>query len=173
MNPGVTAQGLPRRNELGPRCGGAPALFNPGSPAVHPAAKTRVPGGGKLAGMTDLSRRTAIKGSVLAAALASVPAAANAAAPAIRQSPGGVALVRNRLRRVAITVLAAGVFTSAALNVGSYLDWIQSDNAALVRAPSVEYGDYPRWQMAVRCRFHGGTAGVTTSGEIQCAHLPE
>lgn len=43
--------------------------------------------------MTDISRRTIVKGSVLAAALAATPAVAQAAAPAV----AGVALVRNRL----------------------------------------------------------------------------
>ena len=82
-------------------------------------------------------------------------------------------IVRDRIRTVAIAALTVGVVTIAAVNVNSYFDWIQSENAALVRAPSVEYADYPRWQMAVRCRFHGGTAGVTSTGEIQCAHLPD
>ena len=46
--------------------------------------------------MTELSRRTIVKGSVLAAALAAVPTAAQAAAPSSR-TPSGVPLVRNRL----------------------------------------------------------------------------
>jgi len=46
--------------------------------------------------MTDISRRTIVKGSVLAAALTAAPAAAQAAAPA-RPAFAGVALVRNRL----------------------------------------------------------------------------
>ncbi|MET3721666.1 MULTISPECIES: alkaline phosphatase D family protein [unclassified Arthrobacter] len=46
--------------------------------------------------MTDISRRTIVKGSVLAAAAAAVPAAAHAASPA-RPAVAGIALVRNRL----------------------------------------------------------------------------
>ena len=45
--------------------------------------------------MTELSRRTIVKGSVLAAALAAAPAAAHAAAPS--PAPSGIPLVRNRL----------------------------------------------------------------------------
>jgi alkaline phosphatase D len=46
--------------------------------------------------MTELSRRTIVKGSVLAAALAAAPATARAAAPA-SPTPSGIPLVRNRL----------------------------------------------------------------------------
>ncbi|GAC1502753.1 MAG: alkaline phosphatase [Pseudarthrobacter sp.] len=46
--------------------------------------------------MTELSRRSIVKGSVLAAALAAVPTAAQAAAPSSR-TPSGIPLVRNRL----------------------------------------------------------------------------
>src|SRR6476620_4563791 len=46
--------------------------------------------------MTELSRRTIVKGSVLAAALAAVPTAAQAAAPG-SPTPSGIPLVRNRL----------------------------------------------------------------------------
>ena len=46
----------------------------------------------------DVSRRTIVKGSVLAAALAAVPAAAQAGTvQAAPHNAGGVALVRNRL----------------------------------------------------------------------------
>ena len=45
--------------------------------------------------MTELSRRTIVKGSVLAAALTAAPAAAHAAAPS--PAPSGIPLVRNRL----------------------------------------------------------------------------
>lgn len=46
--------------------------------------------------MTELSRRTIVKGSVLAAALAAAPTAAQAAAPG-SPTPSGIPLVRNRL----------------------------------------------------------------------------
>ncbi len=46
--------------------------------------------------MTEVSRRTVVKGSIVAAALAAVPTAAQAAAPS-SPTPSGIPLVRNRL----------------------------------------------------------------------------
>ena len=85
--------------------------------------------------MTDtsrahLSRRTIVKGSILAAALASVPATAQAGAAqagTVRQSPAGVALVRNRLTLP--SGMATGVVTS-----DSAVLWSRSSGAGRMTA---------------------------------------
>lgn len=74
---------------------------------------------------SGISRRTIVKGSVLAAALASVPAAANAAAPT--RSPAGIALVRNRL------TLPSGIATGDVTSDSAVL-WSRSSGAGQMRA---------------------------------------
>ena len=85
--------------------------------------------------MTDtsrahLSRRTIVKGSILAAALASVPATAQAGAAqagTVRQSPAGVALVRNRL------TLPSGMATGDVTSDSAVL-WSRSSGAGRMTA---------------------------------------
>jgi alkaline phosphatase D len=68
---------------------------------VAPAVYTRAPCGSypgiKVDAMTDISRRTIVKGSVIAAALAAAPAAANASPVSSGPVPARIPLVRNRL----------------------------------------------------------------------------
>lgn len=78
--------------------------------------------------MTDISRisrRSIVKGSVLAAALASVPGAANAAAPT--RTPAGVALVRNRL------TLPSGIATGDVTSDSAVL-WSRSSDTGRMTA---------------------------------------
>ncbi|MDQ1054875.1 phosphodiesterase/alkaline phosphatase D-like protein [Arthrobacter sp. SORGH_AS 212] len=81
--------------------------------------------------MTDISRRTIVKGSVLAAALASAPTAANAANTATpaapTRSPAGVALVRNRL------TLPSGIATGDVTSDSAVL-WSRSSEAGRMTA---------------------------------------
>ncbi|WP_018761711.1 alkaline phosphatase D family protein [Arthrobacter sp. 135MFCol5.1] len=74
---------------------------------------------------TTVSRRTVVKGSVLAAALASVPAAAQAAETG--QSPAGVALVRNRL------TLPSGIATGDVTSDSAVL-WSRASGAGRMTA---------------------------------------
>lgn len=74
--------------------------------------------------MSQISRRTIVRSSVLAAALASVPAAANAA-PAT--SPAGVALVRNRL------TLPSGIATGDVTSDSAVL-WSRASGAGRMTA---------------------------------------
>lgn len=71
--------------------------------------------------MTDISRRTIVKGSVLAAALAAVPTAAGAS-PAVGPARTGIALVRNRL------TLPSGIATGDVTSDSAVL-WSRSSAA--------------------------------------------
>ncbi|HEY9357419.1 MAG TPA: alkaline phosphatase, partial [Arthrobacter sp.] len=71
--------------------------------------------------MTDISRRTIVKGSVLAAALAAVPTAAGAS-PAVGPARTGIPLVRNRL------TLPSGIATGDVTSDSAVL-WSRSSAA--------------------------------------------
>ena len=77
--------------------------------------------------MTDISRRTLVKGSVLAAALAAAPTAAQATAAGPRQSPAGIALVRNRLS------LPSGIATGDVTSDSAVL-WSRASGAGRMTA---------------------------------------
>ncbi len=77
--------------------------------------------------MTEISRRTIVKGSVLAAALAAAPAAATASPAPTNQSRTGIPLVRNRL------TLPSGIATGDVTSDSAVL-WSRSSAAGRMTA---------------------------------------
>ncbi|MFJ6078678.1 alkaline phosphatase D family protein [Pseudarthrobacter sp. NPDC092419] len=114
-----------------------------------------------------LSRRTMVRGSVLAAAMASVPAAANAG-PAT--SPAGVALVRNRL------TLPSGIATGD-VTADSAVLWSRSSGTgrmtAVLRAVD-DGGDILRGRGAFERILRGprATQASDFTAKIHACNLP-
>jgi len=144
-----------------------------------------------------VSRRTIVKSSVLAAALASVPAANASAAPA----PSGIALVRNRL------TLPSGIATGD-VTCDSAVLWSRASGAGrmtavlravddggpvlrgrgaferVLRGPratqasdftaKIHAGNLPsntRFALEISFEDDGGAAGETVSGTFRTAHF--
>lgn len=122
--------------------------------------------------MTEISRRTIVKGSVLAAALAAVPATANAAGGQVPGSPlrTGIPLVRNRL------TLPSGIATGDVTSDSAVL-WSRSSAAgrmiATLRAVD-DGGTVLSGRGAFARTFRGprATQGSDFTAKIHAGHLP-
>ncbi|MEJ1178591.1 MULTISPECIES: alkaline phosphatase D family protein [unclassified Pseudarthrobacter] len=122
--------------------------------------------------MTEISRRTIVKGSVLAAALAAVPAAANAASGPVPGSPlrTGIPLVRNRL------TLPSGIATGDVTSDSAVL-WSRSSAAGRMIATlrAVDDGGTVlsgRGAFARTLRGPRATQGSDFTAKIHAGHLP-
>ncbi|MET3141186.1 UNVERIFIED_ORG: alkaline phosphatase D [Arthrobacter sp. UYEF2] len=118
--------------------------------------------------MTDISRRTIVKGSVLAAALAAAPAAANASS--FRAGRSGIPLVRNRL------TLPSGIATGDVTSDSAVL-WSRSSAAGRMTATfrAVDDGGTAlsgRGSFERTLRGPRATQSSDFTAKIHASHLP-